>query len=128
MTSPHPRRGAESEGSGLEETGVTTISLDYCFVSGENEDEGSAGERPVLILVDSKSGALHALPTEKKGSIPWVVKWVVAKIDDMGYAGVKITVKSDGEPAIVALVDSIAVGRKAETVAVRSPVRSWTQS
>ena len=70
MTSPHPRRDADSEGSGLDETGVTTISVDYCFVSGENDDDGAAGERPVLIMVDSKSGALHALPVEKNGGIP----------------------------------------------------------
>ena len=40
-------------------------------------------------------------------------------MDDMGYAGVKLTVKSDGEPAIVALVEAIAVSRKAETVPVQ---------
>ena len=74
-------------------------------------------------MVDGNSGAIQALPVEKKGSVPWVVKWAVARLNDMGYAGVKLTLKSDGEPAIVALVDSIAVSRKAETVAIRSPVR-----
>ena len=123
VTSPHPRKYDGVTSDGLEATGVTTVSLDYCFVSGSNEDEGTADERPVLVVVDSKSSSMYALPTERKGVIPWVLKWIVEKLDDMGYAGVKITVKSDGEPAIVALVEALAVARKAETVPVRSPAR-----
>ena len=76
-----------------------------------------------MVMVDSKSGSMYALPTEKKGAIPWVVKWLVEKMDDMGYAGVKLTTTSDGEPAIVALVEALAVARKAETVPIRSPAR-----
>ena len=76
VTSPHPRGGDKTEDP-VEESGITTVSLDYCFVSGVDEDEGTAGDGPVLIIVDGKSGAMHALPTEKKGSVPWVVKWVV---------------------------------------------------
>ena len=49
----------------MEETGITTVSLDYCFVSG-GDDEGQAGERLVLIVVDGKPGAMHELPIEKK--------------------------------------------------------------
>ena len=123
MTSPHPRKYDEVASDGLEATGVTTVSLDYCFVSGSNEDEGTADERPVLIMVDSKSSSMYALPTERKGVVPWVLKWIIEKMNDMGYAGVKLTVKSDGEPAIVALVEALAVARKAETVPIRSPAR-----
>jgi len=42
----------------MEETGITTVSLDYYFVSGENDDDGGAGERPVFIMVDGNSGAM----------------------------------------------------------------------
>ena len=123
VTAPHPRKYDQVTSDGLEETGVTTISLDYCFISGANKDEGTASERPVLIMVDSKSDSIYALPTEKKGAVPWVLKWIIGKIDEMGYAGVKVTIKSDGEPAMIALVEAIAVARKAETVPIRSPVR-----
>ena len=43
VTSPHPRKYDEVTRDSLEETGVTTVSLDYCFVSGSNDDEGAAG-------------------------------------------------------------------------------------
>ena len=55
VTAPHPRKYDEVVKDGLEDTGITTLSLDYCFVSGSNEDEGMASERPVLIMVDCKN-------------------------------------------------------------------------
>ena len=89
------------------------MSLDDCFLSTSNEDDGAADERPVLVVVDSKSTSMYALPTERKGIIPLVLKWLVEKLDGMGFAGVTITDKSDGEPAIDALVEALAVARKA---------------
>ena len=123
VTSPHPRKYDGVTNNGLEATGVTMVSLDYCFVGDSNEDEGAAEERPVLVVVDSKSSSMYALPTERKGVTPWVLEWLVEKLHDTGYAGVKITVKSGGKPAIVALVEAFAVARKAGTVPVRSAAR-----
>ena len=76
-----------------------------------------------MVMVDNKTSSLHALSSEKKGVVAWVLKWTVEKVNDIGYASVKITVRSDGEPAIVALMDALAVAPKAETAAIRSPVR-----
>ena len=74
-SSPHPRPGGGVEKDALTETGVATISLDYCFVSADEEEEASAaGERPVLVMVDNKTEAIHAAAVEKKGVVPWVVK------------------------------------------------------
>ena len=47
VTAPHPRKYDEVVKDGLEDTGITTLSLDYCFVSGSNEDEGTANEAGV---------------------------------------------------------------------------------
>ena len=44
-----------------------------------------------------------------------MVKWIVAKLDENGYAGVPVTIKSDQEPAMIKLKQAIAVRRKAET-------------
>ena len=52
---------------------------------------------------DDNHECLWALPVENKGTIDWVVKYVVDKLDDIGYRGVAISIKSDQEPAIVAL-------------------------
>ena len=41
----------------------------------------------------------------------------------MGFSGVKVVLRSDGEPAMVALTDAVAVARRAEAVTLRSPVR-----
>ena len=57
-----------------------------------------------------------ALPVERKGAQEEVVKWIVDKLDEAGYAGVPITIKSDQEPAMISLKQAIAVRRKAETI------------
>ena len=40
------------------------------------------------------------------------MKWIMEKLADMGYARVNITVKIDGEPAILALVEALAVDQE----------------
>ena len=41
----------------------------------------------------------------------------------VGYGGVKLALKSDGEAAIKALVHAVAISRKAETPIIQSPLR-----
>ena len=42
------------------ETGLVTLSLDYCFASSSEDEGKSAGERPVLVLVHNKTEGMHA--------------------------------------------------------------------
>ena len=52
-----------------------------------------------------------------------MVKWIVDKLEENGYAGVPFTIKSDQEPAMMKLKQAIAARRKAETPLIESPVR-----
>ena len=111
-SSPHPAP------DGREKIGIT-ISLDYCFMADEVE-EGLPG---VLVLWDDHRECLWALPVDRKGATDWVVKWVTEKLDNIGYRGEQLTLKSDQEPAITALKMAIAATRVGKTVPIESPVR-----
>ena len=69
-----------------------------------------------------------AIETERKGADKYVVKFVADKLEEAGYTGVKLTLRSDGEEAIVALKRAVAVSRGAETAFVESPVRESKRS
>ena len=97
-----------------------TVSLDYCFMTADEEEEDM---RAILVGYDHQKSGFWALPVERKGAQEEVVKWIVDKIDEAGYAGMAVTIKSDQEPAMIALKQAIAVRRKAETIPIESPVR-----
>ena len=97
-----------------------TRSLDYCFMTAEEEEDDM---RAILVVYDHAELGLWTLPVEKKGADENVVSWVVGKLEECGYAGTPITLKSDQEPAILSLKRAIAIRRRAETPLVESPVR-----
>ena len=67
--------------------------------------------------------AMFAIAVKKKGAVPWVATWVAKKLATLGYGGLKVTLKSDGEPAMRALVEAVAIARKAESAIIQSPKR-----
>ena len=75
-----------------------------------------------LIYDHSKLG-LWTLPVERKGADEHVVNWVASKMEECGYSGTPLTLKSDQEPAMMSLKRAIAIRRRAETPLVESPVR-----
>ena len=114
VSTPH-RKGKKEEKIGI------TISIDYCFMTGEADAEEDLPE--ILIVWDDNHECLWALPVEGKGVIEWVVKYVVEKLDEIGYRGVPLSIKSDQEPAIMALKTAIAAKRVGITTPIESPVR-----
>ena len=68
---------------------------------------------PVIVAYDNQKYDVWALPIEKKGAVEAAVQWMVAKMDLAGYRGMPVTLKSDGEPAIIALKNAVAVKREA---------------
>ena len=84
----------------LEELAIPTVSLDYCFL-GDNEVR--AARNPILVVYDNKSKMIGAWQTYEKGAVDWVAKEVATFISMIGYGQIRVTLKSDGEPAIVAL-------------------------
>ena len=94
--------------------------MDYCFMSPEDIEEDM---HAILICYDHSKMGMWAIAVDRKGADENIVKWVVDKMDECGYSGVTVTLKSDQEPAMMSLKKAIAVRRKAETPLIESPVR-----
>ena len=71
-----------------------TISMDYCFLVPM---ERSQHVCPVLVVYDGDLEAIWALPVVAKGPTKVAVDWLVSRLDEAGYRGQRITLKSDGE-------------------------------
>ena len=105
---------------GKDEPIGTTVSMDYLFMIPEEEDEGMDA---VLILYDSNRKGIWTMSVDKKGATPSSVKWVTDKLEEIGYSGSEVTLKSDQEPAILDLKREVGIKRQRETVMIESPVR-----
>ena len=116
-TGLHHRRGDLEE----EKVGVT-ISVDFAFRLKEEQEDDLI---PVLVAYDNAKKSVWTLEVEEKGisSTAVAVEWLVNKLDASGYHGTGISLKSDGEPSIVALKNAVAVRREGETSLLESPVR-----
>ena len=103
---PHNRRSERDE-----ETGFPVISMDY---------EALEDEIKFLAVKDEISGALLSYDCESKGpSDTWVVRQIVRDLEDMGRK--EICVKSDNEPAMLAMQKAIATARADTTLPRNSP-------
>ena len=108
-----------------------TWNMDYCFLGDkldddiveEESEEKQRGKLPVLVVYDDDKEALWTLPAGQKGANEASVKWGVDRLEDSGYLGKSITIKSDQEESIVALRRAISVARVGDTVPINSPVR-----
>ena len=63
------------------------------------------------------------LPVDRKGLVESVVKRIAEKLDDIGYRGVAITIKSDQETTILVLKTAAAAKRSSVTTPFDSPAR-----
>ena len=103
-----------------ERMGVT-IHMDYAFLGSEEAEEGM---QPTLVMFDDDKLSFWALAVKQKGATNAVVKYVAGILEQSGYQGQRITMKSDQEPSIVALKTAVAAARVGETVPIESPVRA----
>ena len=124
-----PHKSKRTDRDDMKDTGVVTVSLDYCWAEDEEEEtmEGGAEQAeeevdmprnkngPILIVYMHPLEVLYALPVRRKGPVPWVVRYLVKRLESMGYGGGLVTMKSDGEPGIKGLAEAVALGRKAPT-------------
>ena len=106
------REDAHSRSNGCDvETGLPILSLDYELLEG-----------PVTVLVCKlrPSGAALAYSCTAKGpSDTWVVRQIVRDLEDYGIKDVCL--KTDGEPAILALQEAIAKARNPRTIPRNPP-------
>ena len=92
----------------LEEVKVPRVHMDYFFMSREDE---AASRNPLLVVVDERSGSRYARLVGQKGlgsagEMDWLVKDISTTMkswEHAGGAGEHLIMKSDGEPAILAL-------------------------
>ena len=101
---------------------MPTISVDHCFLGSERDAE-ERGERPFLIMHDSKSEALYCIPVSSKATTEWLVTCVKTLMEELGYGGMKIGFKSDNAEELVSLRKRVAEVRRMETVPIVVPVR-----
>ena len=104
-----------------EEDAGITVCMDYCFMTPVGEADGE--QEPVLVMYDCRTKATWCMMTDHKGALPWVTKWCVAKLEEAGYNGKDITIKTDGEPALMDLKRSVMASRVGITTPIESPVR-----
>ena len=74
--------------------------------------EKSEDTCPVLILYDNWLEAFWALPVSNKGLVKYVVDWCVNILDQAGYCGERIALKSDDGISMVSLKKAVAAIRE----------------
>ena len=80
--------------------------------------------QPTLVVFDDDKESFWALDGEQKGATEGIVKYVAGILDQSGYQGQKLTMKSNQEPSNLALKKAVAAERVGETVPIESPVRA----
>ena len=95
------------------------IHVDYCFM-GERESEMLT----ILVMKDRDSRMLGAAVVPRKGTTGrYAADEVVDFLRELGCSAMPVTLKSDQEPAIVALLDEVVRRRPtAQTFIEHSPV------
>ena len=110
------REDAHKRGDGKEKPGLPIISMDY----SELDDEDEARSNKTLVVKDELSGAVLQYKVKCKGTgDDWVVKKLVRDIEEFGRTDIRL--KTDGEPAIVALQAKVQETRKPRTIPVNPP-------
>ena len=86
--------------------------MDYSFMCREGEE---ASTNPLLVIADGRSGSRYARAVGIKslgeaGSMDWMVEDISTTLKSWGHAGRsggEIIIKSDGEPALLAVRNAI---------------------
>ena len=108
------------------------VHLDYCFpcgagVKARNVHEKASvatGGLTVLVLRDRDTKMMLTTVVPRKGTKgEFAAKRSAAFCAEIGYTGASLIVKSDQEPAIVALVNDIAMRRAPAKTVIKS--KQW---
>ena len=96
--------------------------MDYFFLS-EVDKEASAN--PVLVMLDESTGERYARAVGRKGPADWLIKDLSDELKSWRHPGGEaghLILKSDGEPAITAVCESLARLHGGKVVPERPPV------
>ncbi len=103
-----------------EEQAVSTVSIDYAFITHDDVKESGAGYMPILVMVDRSTGKLNANIVPAKGVNPFAVTRLVQNVQLLIYD--KVLFKCDQEASIVALRDAAKRELGMTAVPEESPV------
>ena len=129
---PHCVRGrAVSQGhfrNKKDDKAIPTIGIDYMYMKPRKEGEASREEytdgdeagMPILVIKDENTKRISAHVVPEKGRNAHAVKVLRHEIEILGYK--KMILKSDQEPAIMALKESVKRERDEDIVMEESPV------
>ena len=110
-----PHRTQEEEDEEEKAQKVPRIVMNYHFMSTEDERNG---KNPVLSIKDESTGNRYMRAVGKKGvgatdgtDMEWLIRDISEELKSWGHYGGatgNLVMKSDGEPAIIALRDAVA--------------------
>ena len=91
---------------------VPRVHMDYFFMSREDEE---ASKNPLLVVADERSGSKYVRAVGHKGvgddgSIDWLIQdfsSILKSWAHSGGMGSELTMKSDGEPALLAVRNAV---------------------
>ena len=106
---PHKKKTEEEK----EGHRVSRVSMDYFFMSQEEE---KASQNPLMVMIDEEYGNRYMRAVGKKGlgegnEMDWLIKDMHEELKSWGYPGGEnneLILKSDGEPAIVAVRERLS--------------------
>ena len=115
-----PHKRAEEEPREL-----PTVALDYTFMRESREKYEEEG-MPILVVKDIRqndtgTGMIFAQVVPQKGVQPFAVKALAGVVAQLGYQ--ELVMKSDGEPAMVALKEAAKNERNERIVIESSPAK-----
>ena len=95
------------------DAGVPRMAMDYFFMSQEDE---RANSNPLIVMVDEGTGEKYARAVGHKGigqehETDWLIKDMSNELKIWGHPGgpeSRIILKSDNEPAVIAVRDTLA--------------------
>ena len=88
------------------------MAIDYGYIG---KDDDRTGRNPILIGMEAKYSLCIAMKVAAKGNqAPWISKRIGEWLDCLGSK--RCTIKSDGEPAMVALVREVRAKREEGTI------------
>jgi hypothetical protein len=97
---------------------VPEVAFDYAFVRRDDEEEVAT----LLVMRDRDSKAIRAWVLERKGAdLAETVHRAVAGVRDLGYRG-RVLIRTDGEPALVALRNAITQALPDGATPISTPV------
>ena len=98
---------------------IPKVCIDYMYMHSQQEKEEEKG-MPILVMKDERSKMVTARVVKAKGKDPWAIGRLKYDIELLGYK--KIVLRSDGEPAIVALKEAVRRETEVEIVMETTPV------